>query len=212
MLFKTVLSLCDYSGQWARPWRAGGWQVILIDTEQDDQAEHGIDRVAADVRLVTLPELALPVDSVDVILAAPPCTVFTNSGAQYWSKRSPGEMLEALGVVDACLRLVHVYRPRVWAIENPIGRLEKWLGRHAGEFDPYEYAGYAADPPKDAYTKRTRLWGNFKLPEHKPLEPVRVCSQGSWIQKLGGKSKRTKRLRSTTPEGFAEAFYQANRS
>ena len=62
----------------------------------------------------------------------------------------------------------------------------------------------------DAYTKRTLLWGEFTLPQKTPVEPVRVCSQGSWIQKLGGKSARTKMLRSMTPAGFARAFFEAN--
>jgi len=42
------------------------------------------------------------------------------------------------------------------------------------------------------------------------VEPVKVCEQGSWLQKLGGKSEKTKTLRSATPMGFARAFYEAN--
>lgn len=33
----------------------------------------------------------------------------------------------------------------------------------------------------------------------------------SWIMKLGGKSERTKELRSMTPPGFAKAFFEANK-
>ena len=63
----------------------------------------------------------------------------------------------------------------------------------------------------DAYTKKTGLWGNFNrdLPRN-DVAPVRVCNQGSWIQRLGGKSDKTKELRSMTPMGFARAFYAAN--
>jgi hypothetical protein len=39
-------------------------------------------------------------------------------------------------------------------------------------------------------------------------EPI-PASQ-NFIMKLGGKSERTKMLRSVTPAGFAEAFYLAN--
>lgn len=56
--------------------------------------------------------------------------------------------------------------------------------------------------------------GDFAIakrwPEPRRLEPIRVCSQGSWVQRLGGKSERTKELRSMTPDGFARAFALAN--
>ena len=90
-----------------------------------------------------------------------------------------------------------------WCLENPVGRLKRWLGEPAMYFDPCDYG--------DPYTKKTCLWGNFNHPVKYRVEPIKVCSQGSWIQTLGGKSERTKELRSTTPEGFAQAFYEANR-
>jgi hypothetical protein len=65
----------------------------------------------------------------------------------------------------------------------------------------------------EAYTKRTGLWGDFNHDlVKKPIEPVRVCKQGSPIQMYGGKSDKTKEERSNTPRGFAEAFYQANKN
>jgi hypothetical protein len=42
------------------------------------------------------------------------------------------------------------------------------------------------------------------------VDPTRVCGQGSWLMKLGGKSEKTKELRSMTPMGFAYAFYEVN--
>lgn len=54
-------------------------------------------------------------------------------------------------------------------------------------------------------------WGRFNFPELRPVEPVKVCSQGSWIMKLGGKSETTKELRSNTPLGFARAFFESNK-
>lgn len=63
----------------------------------------------------------------------------------------------------------------------------------------------------NAYTKKTGLWGDFRFPEKRAIDPVRCCKQGSPLQRLGGKSDRTKDLRSNTPEGFAEAFFEANK-
>jgi hypothetical protein len=58
--------------------------------------------------------------------------------------------------------------------------------------------------------KRRGYGGVFNVPETNPVEPIKYSSQGSWTQLLGGKSERTKELRSMTPEGFAEAFFKAN--
>jgi hypothetical protein len=48
------------------------------------------------------------------------------------------------------------------------------------------------------------------MPWPKPVAPQRVNSQGGWMMALGGKSAKTKRLRSTTPMGFARAVWQYN--
>lgn len=144
--------------------------------------------------------------AVHGILAAPPCTDLAVSGVRYWAAKGEQALLAALAVADACLRIVTVCRLAGalawWALENPVGRLRHYYGPPRLTFNPCDFG--------DAYTKRTLLWGEFTLPQKTPVEPVRVCSQGSWIQKLGGKSARTKMLRSMTPAGFARAFFEAN--
>jgi hypothetical protein len=85
-------------------------------------------------------------------------------------------------------------------LENPIGRLNRWLGKPVMYFNPCDYG--------DTYTKRTALWGEFNsdLPFNKVFP-----SEGSKLHlKYGGKSERTKMLRSITPDGFATAFFLAN--
>jgi hypothetical protein len=146
-----------------------------------------------DVRLLT--KLDRPVYG---IVAAPPCTVFANSGARW--PRSDADMREGLSIVDACLRAVVIYQPVFWALENPVGKLKHYLGEPRLRFHPYYYG--------DPYTKLTCVWGDFNIPERNPVEP----SEGSkmWAR-YGGKSERTKEARSITPAGFAEAFFTANR-
>jgi hypothetical protein len=89
-------------------------------------------------------------------------------------------------------------------------------------FHPYEYGGYipygeAQHPlwpeyiaPQDAYPKKTCLWtGNgFVMPTKVPVEPKKGYSKQHL--KLGGKSDRTKNIRSATPRGFARAVMLAN--
>jgi hypothetical protein len=128
-----------------------------------------------------------------------------------------------------------------WSIENPVGRLGKLHPELQGPiyWHPYEFAGYLNLSNSDhneldrirrkdgigitreeidfvlrceAYTKKTGLWGDFNRNlVKKPVEPVRVCRQGSPIQTFGGKSDKTKEARSLTPTGFAQAFYEANK-
>lgn len=186
-LMPIVLSFCDYTGNWPRFYAEAGYDVRCFDLKRGD-----------DVRLV--PFIDAPVRG---ILAAPVCTAFAGSGAQYWpAKDASGETLEGLALVDACLRAVAIYKPRWWALENPVGRLRRWLGPPRLMFNPCDYG--------DAYTKKTCLWGEFEIPARTPVEPVRVSAQGSWLMRLGGKSERTKELRSATPLGFARAFFEAN--
>jgi hypothetical protein len=142
------------------------------------------------------------------ILAAPPCTDFAGSGAQYWpTKDSDGRTLGSLAIVDACLRAVAIYQPTFWVLENPVGRLRRYLGPPSYIFHPSDFAGYGYEAER--YTKKTLLWGRFNPPVKRPLEPLSTGTS-TFIMRLGGSSERTKELRSVTPLGFAQAFFEAN--
>lgn len=146
-------------------------------------------RAGQDVRLLEHPR-----EPVRGILAAPPCTLFSSAGAGTWSRRSEKELLDALAVVDACLRLVAVCQPDWWALENPPGRLERWLGPPDWSFQPFQFG--------DPWTKRTYLWGSFARP---------VRAEGEEVEAKGSRlASASKALRSQTPEGFARAFARAN--
>ena len=178
---KIILDLCGGTGAWSRPYAEAGY----------------------DVRVVTLPEidvrLYVPPENVYGILAAPPCTHFSGSGARWWKQKGEAALLEGLAVMDACVRIIAVSKPLFWALENPVGRMRRYLGTPALIFDPWEYG--------DPYTKKTLLWGQFNAPEKNPVEPT----EGSKLWRMyGGKSERTKMMRSITPPGFAKAFFEAN--
>ena len=177
MLFdesKIILDLCGGSGSWSSPY-----------------SEYGYD-----VRLVTLPQdvrLYKPPKNVYGILAAPPCTLFSLAGNRW--ERSEDEILQALSVIDACLRIVAISSPVFWALENPRGKLSNFLGEPRWTFDPYEYG--------DPYRKRTCLWGKFNVPVRHPVPAV----LGSMMHTM----VRNPAKRSMTPQGFAWAFFEANR-
>lgn len=238
---KSLISLFDYTGTWATPYMQAGWQVFTWDIK------HGLDVHDFDSFEASLDIL----EDLDGIIAAPPCTDFSVSGAQYWlAKDQDGRTGASLAMVDRVLQLADAFEPTdpdyieemgdcfFWCIENPVGRLQK-LRPELGDpryFDPCDYAGYLDLSDSDhndldrlrrkdgkltweeiefvmlcnAYTKKTGLWGKFNMPKKERVEPVRCSAQGSWTQKLGGSSERTKQLRSSTPYGFALAFETVN--
>lgn len=183
---KIILSLCDHSGNWPLYYREAGYDVRCFDLK------HG-----QDVRLLECP------GKVYGVLAAPPCTVFANSGARW--PRTTEDMLEGLSVLDACLRIIAITKPVFWALENPIGKLKRYLGEPRMMFNPCDFG--------DPYTKRTCLWGTFIPPVGLFTTTEAVApTEGSKMHALyGGKSERTKELRSVTPLGFAKAFFESNR-
>lgn len=106
-----------------------------------------------------------------------------------------------------------------WMVENPVGKLSTLWRKPDYYFHPFEYGGYMSGeenafhprmPARDAYTKKTCLWaGNgFVMPEKNPVQHIgKFCG---WAY-LGGRSERTKQLRSLTPRGFARAVFEANK-
>lgn len=201
MTGRTILSLFDYTGQWSQPYWDAGYNVIEVDIK------HGHD--ANTITAAWCMEMMDTLNGViDGILSAPPCTEMSVSGAQYWpQKDADGRTAAAVELVLQVIRCVKFCKPDWWVLENPVGRLNKLVPslRRYGPwyFQPCEFG--------DPYTKKTGLWGKFNRNlVRTPVEPVRVCPQGSWLQRLGGKSQKTKSLRSATPPGFARAFFNAN--
>ena len=187
---RTILSLCDYTGIWSEPYWLDGYNVVRVDLARGD-----------DVRLLEYP------GQVHGIIAQPPCTHLAVSGARWWVKKGEGALLEALAVVDACLRFVAVCEPEWWVMENPVGRLSRFIGKPSATFDPWMYAQLADHPDAEAYTKRTCLWGRFTMPEKAPHPDGPI--HGSKMHKLPPSADRAA-LRSATPTGFARAFARAN--
>ncbi len=178
VLIGSIVSLCDRTGNWPHFYRQAGYEVIQLDLTNGD-----------DVRLLE------HIRGVRGVLAAPPCTYFANSGARW--KRTDDQMRDGLSVVDACLRFIVACRPAWWALENPIGKLSRYLGPPRMYFDPCDYG--------DPYTKKTALWGEFKIPRKTPVEPT----EGSKMHLLPPSADRAA-LRSVTPLGFSRAFFEAN--
>jgi hypothetical protein len=191
---KIILDLCAGTGAWSEPYVQAGY----------------------DVRRITWPLFDVrtyrPPWNVYGILMAVDCTHFAGSGAQYWkAKDRDGRTLQAVLIAKSCLEIKdYCIIQAFWALENPVGRIRKLLpeiGKPQLTFNPCDYG--------DPYTKKTQIYGIFNQPIKNPVDPVmfeKGGKRGSWMwATLGGKSERTKELRSITPPGFARAFYEANK-
>ena len=202
---KTVLSLFDYTGNWSLPYAAAGADVIRLDL-----------KFGHDIALISPEQLAANIlgqscsGRVDGILAAPPCTDFSVSGARWWPEKDrDGRTNASIHLVQQVLRIVRFFQPDFWAIENPVGRIEKLVPDLKG-YGPYWFQPCDFGDP---YTKKTGLWGEFVPPLPLFIGGSRAVAptEGSKMWKsYGGKSERTKTARSETPLGFARAFFDAN--
>lgn len=225
---KTVWCLYDGSGIMGLPWAEAGYQVFCFNADNGDHGEYEIKMRHPLLTYVNCwidknfnPEgvyldLCHPIGKPDIIFGFPPCTMLAGSGEKH--ERTAEDIEEALQNVRIVENLGNKYGVP-WVIENPIGKLSTLWRKPDYYFDPYEFGGYLRKeegsfhpkmPAQDAYTKKTCLWvGNgFVFPEKKPVEHIGFF--WGW-RYLGGKSNRTKQLRSLTPRGFARAVFTANR-
>jgi hypothetical protein len=193
-----------------RPWAEAGYECFAVDIQHTGNREGNIHRIAADV--LGCVSGWMPVGrSVRMAFGFPPCTHTAVSGARHFRTKGPAAAAEAFALIARVDELLKWFGcPYAW--EQPVATTSTYCGPPSYCFDPCDYAGYLENPGSDAYRKKTCLWaGNgFVMPTARRVEPCQVCPQGSWVQRLGGSSERTKNLRSATPMGFARAVYEAN--
>lgn len=204
---KTVISLFDHSGNWSKPYKDAGWNVIQIDIK------NGID-------ILTWDYLSQDIKNVCVILAAIPCTDFALTGAASFAKKdSDGTTEKSILLVKKTLEIIKHYssywyqggEELIWCFENPMTRMHKLvpeLGSVKFKFSPNEFAVYSDSPESNQYSKQTWLFGNFTPPIKNELPSL--INGLKWKDSKRGTPDQIKEQRSITPDGFAKAFYMAN--
>lgn len=197
---KVVLSFFDKTGVWSRPWEEAGYQVYRFDIQNDPET--------GDVNLFSAEffgDWFGDFEGLEIyaVLAACPCTDFAVSGARHFAaKDSDGRTVASIKLVHQTLRAIEYFKPIIWAIENPVGRIEK-----LGGLPPWRLS-FNPNHIGEPYTKKTLLWGRFNA--DLPVAPVEP-TEGTKMHRLyGGSSLATKNARSVTPEGFAYGFFMAN--
>jgi site-specific DNA-cytosine methylase len=146
-----------------------------------------------DVRLMAFTGARSLGGPVQGILAAPPCTVFSYARNRY--EPTDDELRSALSVVDACLRAVMLYRPRWWALENPVNKLRRYLGPPRWTFRHWQYGDPAEKP--------TALWGTFE-------PPMFLVGRRTKASTFKTAKQNAEPWDAITPPNFARAFFEAN--
>lgn len=227
---KDVVCLYERNGLSAEMWAASGCDVYHYDkaTLEPRVETYGMGRkyfipwdAADDDAVERL--VAKHAGRCAIVLAYPPCDDLAVSGAKhFWEKERmrPGFQMAAMRLVYAA-RDIAVGLSAPYAIENPVSMIATFWRKPDVMFNPSDYGGYLPEddvhpvfpeyiPPRDAYKKRTCYWtGNgFRMPAKKPV-PVIPDSAASYY-KLGGKTEKTKRIRSMSPRGVGIGIYYAN--
>ena len=224
---KIILDLCGGTGSWSRPYKEAGYDVRNITLPRWDVTSYFKSK--SYISFICDGQMDIQISKIYGILAAPPCTMFSDARTNAKTKR---DLRGAMKIVEACLDIIQEVQYhtkgdqsktsplRFWALENPwYGRLKWFLGKPAFEFSPYEFG--------DNYKKRTALWGYFNEPVKKPTKMtkkmIELCKTNSrplpkfdymkskdihpeYYKKFDRQTRRA-----ITPKGFAEAFFASNR-
>lgn len=238
---KRLLSLFDYSGTWAKPFFDGGWDVIHWDIKHNEFMDINLLTDCETVldMFESVDGIIAGVPCTDFSASGARWWEAKDHNGE--TAKSLELVKQTLRLVDLFTPTDPDYDDVFfWCIENPVGRMARLAGLDdAYWFHPFEFAGYNDLSENNieelnrlrakkgnqitkaeaefilhcnAYKKQTGLWGDFnRSMKKKPIEHVKGNSFGSPLMRLGGKGEKTKEIRSNTPFGFAQAFYNANK-
>lgn len=229
---KKAVFLFDYTGIMAKDWAEGGWTCYCFDGQHPEGESEGVHPNIINVGMwfSNQPDnddvekiIEITGDDVTFVFGFPECTDLAVSGAGWFKKKrlaNPAFQTEAMQLVQLTRDLGESLACP-WAFENPISVISSLWRKPDHMFHPWEYGAYLPEgdvhptypeyiKPRDAYPKKTCIWsGNgFNMPAKNSVEIVAGYSDQH--KKLGGKSLKTKNIRSATPRGFAKGVYLAN--
>lgn len=184
-----ILIACEFSGIVREEFRKRGhdaWSCDLLPTEIEGNHYQG------DI-------MDIINNGYDMMIAHPPCTYLSVSGAQYWKDRQK-EQRRAIGFF---IKLFASGIPKV-AIENPVGIMSTVFRKPDQYIQPYEHG--------HKISKKTGLW----LKGLSLIKPTNIV-EPEWIYyKNGGRcspdhyknafSKTRSKTRSLTYLGIAKAM------
>lgn len=227
---KRAIFLYDYTGIMAQPWLDAGYECWLFDGQHPEgiTREGNLVKVGMwfDAYKTTehTRQIVEIVGDAHIVIGFPECTDLAVSGAAHFVRKKL-ENIAFQAEATELARLVMYVGENLgckWMVENPVSVLSTLWRKPDFSFNPYEYGGYLPPndvhpiypkyiKPRDAYPKKTCIWSGkgFVQPRKRPVKVESGYSEQHL--KLGGKSLKTKNIRSATPRGFAKAVFEANK-
>lgn len=221
-----LVSLFDTTGLAGEPFFMAGWSVTIIDIL--NVGERSVNSYAS--RVLDWDILKHEQDIIDMkpdlLFGFGPCTDLTGAGAAWFAEKAwadPQFQEKAVHLWASVVRIGEAVGCD-WLGENPVGSLSTLYRKPDMIFDPCEFGGWLPEDdfnplwpdyihPRDAYTKKTCFWlsKDFRRPVKKPIPPIKHEDfwGNNWSKqaaKLGGKSLKTKMIRSATPRGVFRAI------
>lgn len=199
---RSVVSLCDRTGNMVRPWIENGYRAVTVDL-QPAESENGRFHIVADVTALH-DAFAKQFDPV-AVFAFPPCTNLSVSGARWFRDKGLAGLIDGLRLVEKC-RTICEASGAAWMLENPVSTLSTYWRKPDHSFHPWQYTAFELG---DNYTKTTCLWtgGGFVMPATNPA--LDLGRPDDRVHKAAPSDDRGD-IRSATPMGFARAVYHAN--
>jgi len=184
------------------PWAEAGYRCYCVDINQnpENRRQHkNIEYVESDIHTYLPPRA-----EYKAVFAFPPCTDVAVSGARWFEDKGLNGLASAVKNFERARQIAEWAEPDIWMVENPVSTLSTYWREPNYTFHPYEYDGYTEQD--NAYSKKTCLWTNdaFTEPETDEVEEY-----NDRIHKMPPSEDRA-RMRSKTPEGFAQAVYESN--
>jgi hypothetical protein len=215
--------LFDTTGYAAEPFTKAGYHTLIVD--MSNNGKHAFNKRAttvADWDILEFEDFLVELCSeARFVFGFPPCDDLAVTGAKHFWKKAQlngNFQHDAIYLFRSVERIGE--RAKVpYSAENPTSRVSTLYRKPNFSFQPHEYGGYLPEDDehpdypqyiegRDRYPKTTNLWqGNgFKNPQKLAV----YCPPGYAKQylKLGGKSEKTKRIRSSSPRGYFIALAQ----
>lgn len=219
----TVVSMFDTTGYAVEPFTKRGALTYIIDTlNVGDRASNPRASVTLDWDISQAAYMIADLGP-DIIFSFPPCTDLAVSGSRHFEskrERDPLFQQKAASLAQSA-KEVGDLTGKPWFAENPNSVLSTLWRKPDVTFHPNEYGGYLPEndvhpefpdyiPGRDAYRKLTNYWtGNgFRMPNKRPVPIVHSDDFNFQTQFLGGKSIKTKMIRSASPRGVFEGLAQ----
>lgn len=202
---KIILDLCGGTGAWSKPYKDAGYDVRVITLPQFD-----VTRTVCTPDLVwfyppeksACADMCVEIKEIYGVLCAPPCTEFSRA-----KSTAPRDFYKGMETVEACLKIIWAIQKRhklqFWALENPMGLLRRFLGNPYYNFRQWWFGNNRQ--------KETDLWGRFEIPKRTVFKEPADIAKAAHNRNADWFSNTTAKRRAITPEGFAKAFYKANK-